>query len=169
MKLYEIANEYLALMQAIDNDDIPEEAIADTLEAIKGEIEVKADNIACLLKNIDADIMAFKAEEARLAERRKAKEKAYDRLKAYLSNMLQRVDICRVETARNNISFRKSEAVEVDEAVFLRWAAEQFNRDDLITSTYTEKANKTEIKKILKAGTEIPGAALITKQNIQLN
>lgn len=169
MKLYEITNDYLALMQAIENDEIPEEAIADTLEAIKGEIEVKADNIACLLKNLDADIMAFKAEETRLAERRKVKEKAHERLKQYLSDMLQRVNIGKVETARNNITFRKSEAVEVDEAVFIKWATEQFNREDLITATYTEKANKTEIKKILKTGVEMPGVTLITKQNIQLN
>lgn len=166
MKLYEIANEYLALMQAIDNDEIPEEAIADTLEAIKGEIEVKADNIACLLKNIEADIMAIKAEETRLAERRKAKEKAYDRLKEYLSDMLQRVNIGKVETARNNISFRKSEVVEVDHETFFAWAVA--NRSDLFTYS-APKPNKTEIKKALKSGDEIIGASLITKQNIQLN
>jgi hypothetical protein len=55
MKLYELANDYLALMQAIDNGEIPEEAIADTLESITAGIEEKADNIACLLKNIEAD------------------------------------------------------------------------------------------------------------------
>ena len=31
MKLYEIANDYLALVEAIENEEIPEEAIADTL------------------------------------------------------------------------------------------------------------------------------------------
>ena len=31
MKLYELANDYVALMQAIDNDELPEECIADTL------------------------------------------------------------------------------------------------------------------------------------------
>ena len=46
MKLYEIANDYLALVQAVEDEEIPEEAISDTLEAIEGEIEVKADNIA---------------------------------------------------------------------------------------------------------------------------
>ncbi|MBR2388166.1 MAG: siphovirus Gp157 family protein [Clostridia bacterium] len=165
MKLYEVANDYLALMQAIDNDELPEEAIADTLEAIKGEIEVKADNIACLLKNIEADITAFKAEESRLAERRKVKEKAHERLKQYLSNELQRLNIDKVETARNNISFRKSESVELDEETFIAWASEY--RDDLLTYS-NPKANKTEIKKALKDGAEIVGASLISKNNIQI-
>lgn len=165
MKLYELSNEYVALMQAIDNDELPEEAIADTLEAIKGEIEVKADNIACLLKNIEADVTAIKAEETRLAERRKAKEKAHERLKQYLSDVLQKMSIDKVETARNNITFRKSESVELDEDTFIIWA--QDNRDDLLTYS-APKANKTEIKKALKGGAEIVGASLITKKNIQI-
>lgn len=164
MKLYEIANDYLALMQAIDDEEIPEEAIADTLEAITGEIEVKADNIACLLKNIDADVKAIKEEEKRLAERRKAKEKAHERLKQYLSDVLQRTGINKIETARNNISFRKSESVEVDES-FVAWALEY--RDDLIKFG-EPTADKTAIKKALKDGAEIVGAQLVVNQNIQI-
>ena len=165
MKLYELANDYMALMQAIDNDEIPEDAIADTLEAIKGEIEVKADNIACLLKNLDADVAAIKAEEARLAARRKAKEKSHEKIRTYLSNMLQNVGVGEVETARNKITFRKSEAVDID-TTFIAWA--MANRDDLLTYG-APTANKTEIKKALKGGAEIPGAQLVTKQNIQIN
>lgn len=165
MKLYEIANDYLALMQAIENDEIPEEAIADTLEAIVAEIEDKADNIACLLKNIDADIVAIKAEEAKLAERRKVKEKSAERIKQYLSDVLQSAAIDKVETARNRITFRKSESVELDEGAFVAWAME--NRDDLLTYS-APKANKTEIKKALKGGAEIVGAQLVSKNNIQI-
>ena len=165
MKLYEIANDYLALMQAIENDEIPEEAIADTLEAIVAEIEDKADNIACLLKNIDADIVAIKAEEARLAERRKVKENSAERIKQYLSDVLQSAAIDKVETARNRITFRKSESVELDEGAFVAWAME--NNNDLLTYS-APKANKTEIKKALKGGAEIVGAQLVSKNNIQI-
>jgi hypothetical protein len=165
MKLYEIANDYVALMQAIENDELPEEAIADTLEAISGELETKADNIACLLKNLDAECVAIKAEEARLAERRKAKENMHDRIKQYLSEVLQRTGIDKVETARNIITFRKSESVELDDDTFFEWAVK--NRSDLLTYS-APKPNKTEIKKALKAGTEIVGAQIVSKQNIQV-
>ena len=166
MKLYEIANEYLSLMQAIDNDEIPEEAIADTLEAIVGEIEVKADNIACLLKNTEADIAAIKAEETRLAERREAKEKAHERLKQYLSDVLMQTGIDKLETARNKITFRKSEKVEiVDHDAFFEFACT--HRSDLLTYT-APKENKTAIKRALKDGVEIVGAELRVNQNIQI-
>lgn len=164
MKLYELANDYAALLQAIENDEIPEEAIADTLEAIKGEIEIKADNIACLLKNTEAEIKAFKEEEARLAERRKTKERVYERCKLYLSDMLLRTNVLNVETVRNKIGFRKSEAVEVDDS-FVAWAKEECP----CLLTYAEpKANKTEIKKALKEGQAIEGAKLVVNQNIQI-
>lgn len=165
MKLYELAMNYRALMEAIDNDELPEEAIADTLEAVTGEIEDKADNIACMLKSLDAEIVAIRAEEICLAERRKVKENAKERIKQYLSDMLLGIGIDKVETARNKITFRKSESVEVDES-FVQWAWEN-HKDDLLTFT-DPKANKTEIKKALKAGAEIEGARIVSSQNIQI-
>ena len=164
MKLYEIANDYRALMQAIDDDELPEECIADTLEAITSEIEVKADNIACMLKNIEVDVKALKEEETKLATRRKAKEKAYERLKEYLAATLQSLCIDKVETSRNKITFCKSESVEIAPS-FIEWA--QVNREDLLTYS-APTANKTEIKKLLKDGAELEGALLITKKNIQI-
>jgi hypothetical protein len=164
MKLYALANDYIALMQAIDNDELPEECIADTLEAITGEIEIKADNIACMLKNIEAEVKAIKEEEANLATRRKTKEKAYERLKEYLSATLQSLSIDKVETARNKITFRKSESVEIDDT-FIEWA--QKNREDLLKYS-APTANKTEIKNLLKGGAELQGAQLISKSNIQI-
>lgn len=165
MKLYELANDYLALINAIENDELPEEAIADTLEAIESCIEEKADSIACLMKNLDAECKAIKAEEERLAERRKAKEKSIERMKQYLSESLQSAGIDKVETARNRITFRKSESVEVDEDAFIKWA--EVNRDDLLTYS-APKVNKTEVKKALKSGAEIVGAELRINQNIQI-
>jgi hypothetical protein len=41
MNLYEINTEYLALMSAVENGEIPEEAIADTLEGIEGLFDFK--------------------------------------------------------------------------------------------------------------------------------
>lgn len=165
MKLYELTNDYLALLEAIDNDEIPEEAIEDTLEAITAGIEEKADSIACLLKNLEAECKAIKAEEDRLAERRKAKEKSHERIKQYLSATLQSAGLTKIETARNRITFRKSETVEIDDEAFFTWAVK--NRDDLLKYT-APTADKTAIKKVLKDGIEIVGAELRVKQNIQI-
>lgn len=165
MKLYELTAELSEFLERIDEGDIPEEAIADTLESITMDIEDKADNIACLLKSLDADITAIEAEAKKLTERAKAKAKAYDRVKEYLAENLQRANLPKVETIRNVISFRKSDSVEVNEETFLGWA--QINRDDLLTYT-PPKPNKTAIKKAIKEGAKIPGAQIVVKQNLQI-
>ena len=165
MKLYELSNDYLALMEAIENDELPEEAVADTLESIVVGIEDKADNIACILKSISADINAIKTEEDRLAERRKKKERLHERIKQYLSDELLKVGMDKVETARNKITFRKSEAVEID-ATFMEWALT--HRDDLLTYG-KPTVNKTKVKDAIKSGAEIVGAQIVSKQNIQIS
>ena len=166
MKLYELTNEYQAVLDMSEDDGIPADAIADTLEAISAEIEVKADNIACLLKSLDLDIKGIKEEEARLAERRKKKQATYDRIKQYLSEELLKAGVAKVETARNVISFRKSETVEIsDEKAFLEWA---MNNDDDYIIYSSPKPDKTAIKAAIKGGADIVGAQILEKQNIQI-
>lgn len=166
MKLYEIASDYARLLEAVETGEIPEEAIADTLESITSIIEEKADNIACMIKNMKAEAEAIGAEEKRLKERRLAKEKRIESLTAYLSETLQNMGLKKVETARNRISFRKSEKVAIaDEVAFLEWA--KVSRGDFLT--YAEPTlNRTAIKDAIKGGAEIAGAKLETNQNIQI-
>ena len=50
MTLYEIATDYKNFIEAVENGEIPEEAITDTLESIQSLLEDKADNIAVAQK-----------------------------------------------------------------------------------------------------------------------
>lgn len=166
MTLYEIATDYKNFIDAVENGEVPDEAITDTLESIKALLEDKADNIACLIKNMTADAEAIKAEETRLAERRKQKEATADRLKTYLADMLIKAGQTNLETARNKLSFRKSEVVTVDnEAEFIEWAMNE-NRDLLTFKAPT--ISKTAIKKALADGQAIDGVRIESKSNLQI-
>ena len=149
MKLYEIAAEYEALLNAVEAGEIPEEAIEDTIESIVSILEDKADNVACLIKNMTAEAEAIKAEEDKLAERRKQKEKRIERLKTYLADVLTRSGYTtKLETARNKMTFRKSEGVVFDdEAAFIEWAIK--NNDEFITYK-APTINRTAIKKAIR-------------------
>lgn len=94
-------------MLAIENGDIPEEALTDTLESITSLLDEKADNIACWIKQLTAEAEAIKAEEDKLAERRKRKLKRAERLTEYLSECLTNAGRTKIETPRNVISFQK--------------------------------------------------------------
>ena len=102
MKLYEIAAEYQAFLDAVEAGEIPEEAIGDTLDGIVGEFDQKADNIACAIKGYMAEADALKKEEGALRDRRDSKMRKADQMKHYLSEQMQK------RRRRNILRYSKS-------------------------------------------------------------
>lgn len=163
MKLYEITQELEEFQAAVENGDIPPEAIADTMAGLNYVFEEKAENIACLIKNLAAEADAIKAEAAVLTERAQKKLKSVDFYKKYLTESFGAVGKDKYESARCAISFRKSEKVIItDETTF----AQKF--PDLCTTKTTVTPDKTQIKKLIKGGIEVAGAHLEESQNIQI-
>ena len=167
MKLYEIAADYQNLLDAIEYGEIPEEALADTLESITCLLEDKADNIACLIKNLMAEAEAIKAEEDKLKARRTAKLKRAERLTQYLSDTLLRSGHTNIETARNVISFRQTppKVVIANEDDFIQWA--YHNHPDFLKTSLPD-INRIAVKNAIASGEKILGASLESSQSIQI-
>ena len=72
--IYELTADYLEVLEMANNPDIPADAIADTLEAVSGEIEMKAENTAKILTELKASAENLKAEEKRLKSKRESIE-----------------------------------------------------------------------------------------------
>ena len=104
MNLYEIKEEFLELLDAIENGEIPDGAIADTLEGMKGEFDEKIENTACYIKNLKAEADAIKAEENSLKERRQVKEHQIERLKNGMMECMSHLGIKKVEGARARVT-----------------------------------------------------------------
>lgn len=166
MNLYEISDEYIFLLETgVDEDGVPEEDLIEKLEKLGGELEEKADNIACVIKQLQAEATAIRTEEERLAERRKSREKNAERMKKYLADNLLAVGKTKLETARNKISFRKSEAVEIDDfESFVQFAADYPN----LLKAQKPQADKVEVKKLIMLGIDVAGCRLQENSNIQI-
>ena len=106
MKLYEITELFMRFASMVENGEIEEDAIADTLESIEGELEEKADNIACLIKSWQAEAEAIKAEEKALAERRKVKENQINNLKIeQIESSIDKIDsLLSLEQKQNQLN-----------------------------------------------------------------
>lgn len=167
MKLYEITADYQNLLEAIANGEIPEEAIADTLESVTALLEDKADNIACLIKNLMAEAEAIKAEEDKLKARRTAKLNRAERLTNYLSDTLLQSGNTKIETARNVITFRKTppKVVFDDEKAFLSWAIEHA---PVLLNIPRPTNDRTAVKNAIAEGAEIRGARVESSLSIQI-
>lgn len=153
--LYELTGQYLEIY----NMELDEETKLDTLDSIdwETEYETKVENYIKVMKNIDADVEARKAEIKRLTELNKADEKKKDHLKDTLSASMSLTGHERVDTPLFKVSFRKSQAVEVDETVL----PEAYK-------VATWKPDKKRLKEDLKNGLEIIGASLVERKNLSI-
>ena len=91
MTLYEISNDLKAFIDAYEAGEIPEDAYADTLNAIELAFEEKAENIAKAIRNIDSDVSALKTEIKRLQELQTLRENHVKNLKNYLYEQMKAI------------------------------------------------------------------------------
>lgn len=153
--LYELTGQFLDIY----NMELDEETKLDTLDSIdwQTDYEEKVENYIKVIKNIESDVEARKNEIKRLTELNKADEKKKDHLKETLSTSMQLTGHERVDTPLFKVSFRKSQAVEVDELVL----PESYK-------VATWKPDKKRLKEDLKNGLEIIGATLVERKNLSI-
>lgn len=80
-KLYELTTDLLTLQELLESPLDDEEILKDTLEGVQGEYELKLEAYCKVIKNLEADMDALKAEAKRLTDKRKVLENNVDRLK----------------------------------------------------------------------------------------
>ena len=85
MNLYELSQNYLA----VQDMDLEPETLKDTLDSIEEAIEVKAENIAKWIRNLEADKKAFEEEEKRFKEKKQAADNRIKSLKLYLEDNMR--------------------------------------------------------------------------------
>jgi ABC-type transporter Mla subunit MlaD len=158
MKLYEIAQAYRSIMAEIEAQEGLLDGIEAQLDDVAEQFADKANAICALIAEADGEAKAYKHEADRLSTLAKAASNRSTRLKDYLS---MNVPADGLQTPLFKLSFMKSEAVEVP--------------SDLspFDSAYIQKkvsytADKSELKKALKAGEIIPWAVLVTRNNLQI-
>lgn len=153
--LYELTGVY----QQIYEMDMDDETKRDTLESIdwNEDYENKVENYIKVMKNLDADIEARKSEIDRLKKLNDADKSKKERMKSDLATSMELTGHEKVDTTLFKVSFRKSEAVEVDDLLLLE-----------AYKVATWKADKKRLKEDLKNGLEILGAELVERKNLNI-
>lgn len=151
MTLYEIDQAILACV-----DPETGEIIAEEFDALQMERDCKIENIAVWIKNLKSEAEALKKEKEALAERQKAKENKAKSLYDYLASVLNGE---RFETARCRLSFRSSEALEIDEDAKVPDTYLRFKKPEI---------DRTALKNAVKQGEVIDGVSLVKRQNLQI-
>lgn len=160
--LIDLAGQYKADLAKLAELDLDEQTLTDTIESLGGELEVKAQNVAHVIRTMEAEAETIKAWAKSATERAKAAEARAEWLKNYLSGALQHAGIQKVSGPGVAITFRKSTAVVIDEPGLI--PAEFMNQPPPPAPI----PSKTAIGDALKAGKDVPGAHLEVRQNLQI-
>ena len=108
MTIFELTSEYLQLLDMLEDPDMDEQTILDTLEGVGGELEEKADGYARVMRQMDADAAAIRAEEERLHNRRKSLENRSAWLKERLQNVMEITGKKKFKTELFSFSIQKN-------------------------------------------------------------
>ena len=149
--LYEIDKEITSCVDAETGEIIDPQR----LEELRMERERKIENVALWIKNLKADLVAYKSEKEAFAEREKQTKEKIDSLSTWLTNAL---DGKKFDTTKVAVSFRKSKAVNILDEKSIPM---EFMRIKV-------EPDKTAIREALKRELQVPGAALIENRNISI-
>jgi hypothetical protein len=84
LTLFEISNQFQSLELLTESDDLPAAVIADTLEALAGDFDAKAIQVAKFILSLEANADAVKESAKATAERAARIQKRADSIRAYL-------------------------------------------------------------------------------------
>lgn len=162
MQLYKIARSIqkcfkIPTGEYVDTDtgEVFDEKYLDGLRIAKTR---KIENIACWIKNLQAEADAYKKEEESFRVRRKQAESRIESLKRYLTNWVPGE---RIDTDRCRVTWRRSISVEIQDESRV---PDAYKKEKVVMSV-----DKVAIKKALTGGEAIAGASLLEKQNIQIS
>ena len=162
MTLYELTDEFRSLLEMAEDPEIDEEVLQDTMEALGGEIEDKADGYAKVLKQMESDVVGLKAEEARLNERRKVLENNMKRMKTSLQEAMEVTGKRKFKTDLFSFGIQKNPASVVMDEQYIENIPEEY----LIQQD--PKIDKMKIKEDLKAGKDLGFAHLEQTESLRI-
>jgi chaperonin cofactor prefoldin len=153
MTLYELKDEYKQLLEMLEDPDIDPQVIADTMEAVSGELDVKCDSYVVIIKKLEAQVEMIDTELIRLEKNKTALTSNIKRMKSSVLDAIQLTGQRKMETDHFKLSIVKNggkQPMEVDEI-------------EKIPQAYISMkpvADVEKIRKELEAGGELEFARL---------
>ena len=160
MTLYDLKNELLTLLEMAEDPEVDEEVLRDTMEAVTGELEEKAEGYGCIIKQMEHDAAALAAEIKRLQARKKTVEDNKDKLKARLQDAMVATGQKKIKTNLFSFSIGKNPP-----------ALSVTSEEEIPEKYWTVPEpvlDREAVKRDLKAGMAVPGAELTQSESLRI-
>ncbi|MDU5922959.1 MAG: siphovirus Gp157 family protein [Finegoldia magna] len=108
MNLFELTENYVKFFTEFENADEVTEEMQEMADNLNVEIEEKCDNYAKMIRNLEADVEAFKNQEKIFNKKRKTAENKIAWLKKNLQSSMEQTGRKKVKTELFTISIQKN-------------------------------------------------------------
>ena len=153
MTLYELTDDYKALLQMAEDPDCDPEVLADTMEGLEGAIEEKAEGYAIVMKELEATEQKIKTEVDRLNARRLSISNNIRCMKLRLQTSMIETGKTKFKTDLFSFGIQKNPP----RLVIDRESTDHAPADYVIIQAPIW--NKEKLKEDLKAGVDLKGIA----------
>jgi len=161
--LYQLVGQLRELEALADAEDFPVEALNDTLEGLTGEIELKSQNVAQFVLNLEASADAIARATAEMEMRRTRLLKRAESVRQYLYSNMQASGITKISCPYFTLTIKKNppKVVITDPG--------KVPGELYIYPTAPEPyPDKKAISARLKAGEEVEGAHLEQGERLEI-
>ena len=153
MTLYELTDQFMQLLEMIEDLEVDPDVLLDTMDAVELDINDKADAYAKIISMVTADIEAVDVEAKRLAARKAAMASNLLKLKTNLQDTLEKTGKTKFKTALFSFNVQNNPPSVVMEVTDFEQVPEHYLR-------YRDpEIDKKKILEDLKNGIDLPGLA----------
>lgn len=136
------------------------EGLEEAIKSVQMEETVKLDNIAKMIRSLQADTKSLKEEEKRLKARRESVERNINSLKKYLENYLKFKETSKIKTLNNTFTLANNpKKMIIDDTIL---------EENYMLQEVVSKPNKELIQEILNQGLEIKGVTIEQSQSLRI-
>ena len=161
--IYEITDDFLRIQDMMEDPELDSQTLADTFEAIDGELEIKAESYAKVMKNLEGDLAGIKTEIDRLTSKKKTIENNIKNMKATLQSVMEVTGKTKFKTDLFSFGIQKNAPSVVIDVEDVRDIPEDYLK-------FKEpEVDKTAIKAAINDGVDLTGIAhLETKCSLRI-
>lgn len=106
--LFELQNEFQMLYNMMTDPDVDEQVLQDTLEAVMGEFEVKAEGCVYFMKRLEMERDKAKDVANDLLAKAKARDNALNRMKEMILKTMESAQVRKIDAGAFTIAVSKN-------------------------------------------------------------
>lgn len=161
--LYQIAQEYRAMVNALMDSTDDAQTIKDTIEAESYPLEIKVQQVAYAPKMLDAEAEAIETAANEMMVRAKSKRSRAMNIREYIKTSMEVAGVSKIDCPYFSISIKNNPAsVDIFEPSLI--PAEYMRQPEPPKPT----PDKTAIKAAIKSGIEVSGALLVSGTRLEI-